>query len=384
MPSTFTANLGLEKVAPREGSGRWGAALNVNFDSLDACLNGRLQVDLTGLSSFVLQTLDGSRSDGDFKFLRFFGATTGAFTVSVAPNNQEKWFYVANNTPNNLVFTQGSGGDATVRANTTAIIVCDGAGATASVLNVSNDISLGAFTNISGGSISGVTLSSSDIVLTGGSVTGVTLASSDIVLTGGSVTGVTLTSSDIVITGGSITGITPLAIADGGTGSTNAANARTALGLVIGTDVQAFDANLQSFVNAFTVPVTDGSQDQRLRTNGSGVLSFAGPALFRPTSTEAVDAGDVVALNSDGTVSKVTTLAANADEWLGIAGETVLSAGPVFIQTKGGVSPNLSGLTAGEVYYLADDGTLTTTTTGGRKVGKALSATRLLITEGNV
>jgi hypothetical protein len=46
-------------------------------------------------------------------------------------------------------------------------------------------------------------------------------------ITGGTITGVTFTS--IVVTGGSITGITDLALADGGTGASTAANARTNL-----------------------------------------------------------------------------------------------------------------------------------------------------------
>ena len=43
---------------------------------------------------------------------------------------------------------------------------------------------------------------------------------------------------------------------------------------VVGTDALAYDANLQSFVSTFTLPTSDGSAGQLLKTNGSGTLSF--------------------------------------------------------------------------------------------------------------
>ena len=42
----------------------------------------------------------------------------------------------------------------------------------------------------------------------------------------------------------------------------------------IGSTVLAYDSNLQSFVTAFTLPTSDGSNGQVLSTNGSGTLSF--------------------------------------------------------------------------------------------------------------
>ena len=92
----------------------------------------------------------------------------------------------------------------------------------------------------------------------------------------------TLTESQISDLGAYLTSVnnanwsgTDLAVANGGTGASDAATARTNLGVVISTDVLAHDANLQSFVTTFTLPTTDGTVDQVLKTDGAGTLGFA-------------------------------------------------------------------------------------------------------------
>ena len=80
-------------------------------------------------------------------------------------------------------------------------------------------------------------IDTTDLVVSVAGRTGaVTLTTADV---SGLGTIATQASSNVSITGGSITGITDLAVADGGTGASDASGARTNLGLVIGTDVLA-------------------------------------------------------------------------------------------------------------------------------------------------
>ena len=113
--------------------------------------------------------------------------------------------------------------------------------------------------------------------------------------------GLVIESSEIAVdlAASSITGT--LAVSDGGTGSTSASAARTALGLAIGSDVQAHDADLDTL---------------------SGCQSGAAAALAALTSTEVaiLDGATVTTseLNTvcDGGTSATSTTLATADRFV--------------------------------------------------------------------
>jgi hypothetical protein len=161
-------------------------------------------------TTHTLTTTDGTLSDGQFKVLVFGGSPSGTNTVTISPNDQDKQYFILNSSGQSVVLTQGSGGNVTIANGKSAIVFADGGGAGAAVTDLTA-------TFVPAGAL---------------------LAANNL--------------SDVA----------------------NAGTSRTNLGVAIGTDVLAFDTNLQAFVTAFTLPTTDGTVGQALVTDGSGTVSF--------------------------------------------------------------------------------------------------------------
>jgi hypothetical protein len=135
MASTYTANSGIEKIGDAEQTGLWGDTTNLNFDIIDRVLNGVGAVTLSG-TTHTLTTTDGTLSPGQFKVLVFGGTPSGTNTVTVAPNDQAKQYFVVNNSGQSVIISQGSGADVTVADGASSIVYLDGAGAGAAVVQL--------------------------------------------------------------------------------------------------------------------------------------------------------------------------------------------------------------------------------------------------------
>jgi hypothetical protein len=111
-------------------------------------------------------------------------------------------------------------------------------------------------------------------------------AASGVAITGGTAVLSSGTISYATINGGAISGITDLAIEDGGTGSSTASGARTNLGLIIGTDVQAYDAALAS-IAGITVASGEFIYAIASDTYAAATITAAGRAILDDADASA-------------------------------------------------------------------------------------------------
>ena len=212
--ATYTTNSGIKKIATGDESGTWGTSTNTNFDIIDRISAGVGDITLSG-TTHTLTTSDGSASDGQYHVLLLGGSPSGTNTITVAPNDAKRMYFVKNNSGQSAIFSQGSGANVTVANGAAAIIYCDGAGSGAAVVDLGASLPL-----------SGALLAANNL-------------------------------SDVA----------------------NASTSRTNLGVAIGSNVLAYDANLQAFVTALTLPTSDGTNGQALVTNGSGTVSFGSAGI---------------------------------------------------------------------------------------------------------
>jgi hypothetical protein len=228
MPSSYTTNGGIEKIATGEQSGTWGTTTNTNFDIIDRLSSGVGTITLSG-ATHTLTTTDGALSEGMYKVLVLSGGTE-ACTVTVAPNDAQKVYFVNNTTSYTATFSQGTGSNVAVPAGEKAILYCDGAGSTAAVVEI--------------------------------------LGQTDL-------TGYLQASNNLSDVSSASTARTNLGLGDAATGT-------------IGTNVQAYDAGLQSISGLTT------AADKMIYATASDTYAVTTLTSFARTLLDDADAASVV------------------------------------------------------------------------------------------
>ena len=287
--ATFVNNLRLKEITTGDEDGTWGTSTNTNLELItDGFSYGTKQMSADANQTFTMPDATADATRGFYLRITSGVSLTGTREVTLGPNTVSKVWMIENATTGgqSITIKQGSGAGITIPTTQKVMVITDGAGAGAAVINANPTETGGTVTSVGGtGTVNGISLSGT--VTTSGNLT-----------LGGTLSGVNLTSQ--------VTGVLPTA--NGGTGSNQttfvnlASNVTGTLPLANGGTNGTTATTARASLSANALPILKGAN--YTAAVGEFVTATAGSITI--TLPASPSAGNTVTIK-DGTGAAATT-----------------------------------------------------------------------------
>ena len=142
MSSTYVNNLRLNEMGTGDASGTWGTTTNTNLELIGEALGYGTEAITTNADTHTTTVADGSSDAGRAMYLKYTGTLDSACTITIGPNTMKRVQIIENATSGsqNIIISQGSGANVTIAAGKTAVVMLDGAGSGAAVVDALTDL----------------------------------------------------------------------------------------------------------------------------------------------------------------------------------------------------------------------------------------------------
>jgi len=315
MPTTYTDSLRLAKPGQGEQTNTWGVTANTDYNLIDQAVAGYAEVDMSSDANVTLTELDGASDESRNMYIKMTSAVNLTQTRDVIVPTASKLYFVENATDGSqsIRVKTAAGTGITITTGKSRVVFCDGT----NVIDAFNQISglvIGVDVQAYDAllqSVSGLTFTTDNYIYGTGSNTAAsgtittfgrslvddatagdarttlglgtmaTQAAGSVAITGGTAILTSATITTATISGGSVTGITDITVADGGTGASTEANARTNL------DVQRLGVvEINNQTTSYTLVLTDRGKLVEMNSGSATVVTVpTNASVAYPTGT---------------------------------------------------------------------------------------------------
>ena len=152
MSSTYVNNLRLNEMATGDGSGTWGTTTNTNLELVGQAVGYGTEAITTNADTHASTVADGAADEARAMYIKYTGTLDSACTITIGPNTLKRVHIIENATSGsqNIIIKQGSGSEVTIANGKVGVVMLDGAGSGAAVVDALTDLQVTDTLNVKG------------------------------------------------------------------------------------------------------------------------------------------------------------------------------------------------------------------------------------------